>query len=115
MVQGRLQSVTIAANDPERVADFYAAVFGMRVLERRPAQGDDPGAVYMTDGHTCFGILQAGVHVETFRPEGLHDIGFLVDDMEEVEARAAEWGALRPLQRRDSAYAERRFGQASLA
>ncbi len=104
MTKARIQQIRTAAYDPAKLADFYCDVFGMKVVLQRPDDG-----VFLTDGHVNLAILKAGVKGERFRPEGLQGIGFLVDDLEEIEALAPKYGAIAgPVrrQRSDEEYAE---------
>lgn len=104
MPKARIQQIRTAAYDPETLADFYCKVFGMKVVLKRPDEG-----TFLTDGHVNFAILKAGVKGERFRPEGLQGIGFLVDDLEEIETLAPKYGAIAgPIrqQRSEEEYAE---------
>lgn len=110
MPRARIQQIRIAAHDVERLADFYRQVFDMKVVLKRPtdAEGRLPEMV-LTDGYVSLGILKAGVAGERYRPEGLQGIGFLVEDLEEVEAMAPKYHPMvGPVRRRGSAddYAE---------
>jgi catechol 2,3-dioxygenase-like lactoylglutathione lyase family enzyme len=70
---------------------------------------DSGEAIHLTDGHVDLAILQGGVKGERFRPEGLQGFGFLVEDLEEVEALAPQYGAIvGPVRRKGSVteYAE---------
>ena len=104
MPSARIQQIRTAAYDPERLAEFYNKVFDMKVVRKRADAG-----MFLTDGHVSLTILKAGVKGERLRPEGLQGIGFLVDDLEEVEALAPKYGAITgPVrrQRSDEEYAE---------
>ncbi len=115
MVKARLQHITIAAYDQEKVADFYCKVFGMKVVWRRPPDTDGrPRGIFLTDGHINFGIHKAGMFRGTFRPEGFNHIGFLVDDMEEVEALAEEYGAMQLNGQKERAYSEDKYSERGL-
>jgi len=89
MPQARIQQIRTAAREPERLADFYRAVFGMQTAG---ALAD--GGVALTDGYVKLTILKAGVKGERLRPEGLQGIGFLVADLEEIEELAPKFGAM---------------------
>jgi catechol 2,3-dioxygenase-like lactoylglutathione lyase family enzyme len=94
---GKLRHLGIASSDPYKTADFYAKAFGMRKIgEINP---NHPGAsgVYLTDGVMNIAIVKfktdeyAG---EDFGKdfEGLHHIGFHVDNHEETAKLIEEAG-----------------------
>src|SRR5438093_5340055 len=115
MAKGRIQSITVAAYEQEKLADFYCDVFGMRIVRSSSADGDGTSrGILLTDGHTTFGIHKAGMIRGKFRPEGLHDFGFLVDDPEGVGELAAENGALWKMKLKDREAAENKHAQANL-
>src|SRR5205823_7586475 len=74
----------------------------MQVVLQRPADRDGrPQGICLTDGFVNLDILRAGMHGERYRPEGLQGIGFLVEDLEEVEALAPRYGAMAGPARRN--------------
>lgn len=72
----RIRHLAIKSTDPERLAKFYEAAFGMKVIHRSPN-----GGAYMTDGYLTLALLKQ-------RPNdtapGLNHFGFQVDDAEEI-------------------------------
>jgi glyoxylase I family protein len=92
----KIKHIAVATQDPEKTAQFYKEVFGMREI----AKINSPGAIgfHLTDGDINFAILKfkndqtAGVpQGKTYT--GLHHIGFEVDNIEEVDKKLATAGA----------------------
>jgi catechol 2,3-dioxygenase-like lactoylglutathione lyase family enzyme len=89
----RLRHVGIRTDDVTRTANFYAAVFGLNLLEENPA---DPSAV-LADGVVNLTIVPivdapsvAGPSVEGSEP--IH-LGFIVPDLLATFRKCREWGA----------------------
>ncbi len=87
----RLRHIAIATKDPEKTAAFYRKVFGLKFVKKVP---DSPrgGGVFLSDGHINFAFLnypsdEAADMVGGASYEGLHHMGFQVDDLEEANAR----------------------------
>ncbi len=87
----RLRHIAIATKDPEKTAAFYQRVFGLEFVKQVP---DSPrgGGVFLSDGHINFAFLnypsdEAADMVGGASYEGLHHMGFQVDDLEEAKAR----------------------------
>jgi catechol 2,3-dioxygenase-like lactoylglutathione lyase family enzyme len=92
----KIKHIAVATQDPEKTAQFYKEVFGMREI----AKINSPGATgfHLTDGDINFAVLKfkndqtAGVpQGKTYT--GLHHIGFEVDSIEDVEEKLAAAGA----------------------
>ena len=95
----RLRHIAIATKDPAKTAAFYQKVFGLKFVKQVP---DSPrgGGVFLSDGHINFAFLnypsdEAADMVGGASYEGLHHMGFQVDDIEEAKAR------LKPRRRRN--------------
>jgi catechol 2,3-dioxygenase-like lactoylglutathione lyase family enzyme len=101
MPRAKIQQIRTAAYDPQRLADFYCSVFDMQVVLKDPEE-----SIHLTDGHVDLTILKGGVKGERYRPEGLQGYGFLVEDLEETEALAPQYGALVGVTRRKGAESE---------
>ncbi len=93
----RLRHIAIATKDPDKTAAFYQKVFGLKFVKRVP---DSPrgGGVFLSDGHINFAFLnypsdEAADMVGGAGYEGLHHMGFHVEDLEEANARLAGTGA----------------------
>ena len=96
----KLRHIALSVKDPEKVADFYCDAFDMK----RVGQTDSPLAkgCYVSDGVITVALLAyktdewAGyVEGEDERGkdwEGIHHIGFWVDDLEETEAKIEKAG-----------------------
>lgn len=94
----KIRHIAIAVDDPEGTARFYETVFGLR----RVGQLESPevDGVYLTDGDLNMAVLKfkAGpVWEEMQRGEaprqGLHHIGFLVEDLAATRQKLKEHGA----------------------
>jgi len=89
----QLRHIAIATKDPETTAAFYQRVFGLQFVKRVP---DSPrgGGVFLSDGHINFAFLnypsdEAADMVGGAAYEGLHHMGFQVEDLKEANARLA--------------------------
>jgi catechol 2,3-dioxygenase-like lactoylglutathione lyase family enzyme len=89
----KLRHIAIASQDPDRSARFFVDVFGMEIrgkIDSRNATG-----YYLSDGTINVAILKfknapaAGCALEF---EGLHHIGFEVDDLDATVARCRASG-----------------------
>ncbi len=87
----QIKHIAIATNDPEKTAQFYSEVFGMRQV----AQLDSVNTkgYMLSDGNINMAILDfqndavAGERGKDW--EGIHHIGFEVESLEDIEARLA--------------------------
>ena len=92
----KIKHIAIATQDPEKTAQFYKEVFGLREI----AKINSPGATgfHLTDGDINFAVLKfkndqtAGVP-QGKEYSGLHHIGFEVDSIEAVDKKLAGAGA----------------------
>jgi catechol 2,3-dioxygenase-like lactoylglutathione lyase family enzyme len=82
----KIKHIAVATQDPEKTAQFYKDVFGMREIARI----NSPGATgfHLTDGDINFAVLK-------FKNDqtGLHHIGFEVDSIEEADKKLTIAGA----------------------
>ena len=93
----RLRHIAIATKDPEKTAAFYQKVFGLKFIKRVPTSPRG-GGVFLTDGHINFAFLdfpsdEAAYMEGGVNFEGLHHLGFQVDNLEETKARIASTDA----------------------
>ena len=92
----QIKHIAIATQDPDKTAKFYIDVFGMREI----AKLDSPNAkgYYLSDGNINLAILDfqndqvAGAEYGQ-NYNGIHHIGFEVENLEEVEKKLAEAGS----------------------
>lgn len=85
---GKIKHIAIATQDPDKTAQFYVNVFGLREI----AKINSPGATgfHLTDGEINLAILKfkndqtAGV-AEGKNYRGLHHIGFEVESLEKAD------------------------------
>jgi catechol 2,3-dioxygenase-like lactoylglutathione lyase family enzyme len=105
MSQPKIRHLAIMTLDPERLARFYADVFGMsRLTGGKRVAGSK--AVYMTDGYITLALLE---NKADGKPSGLNHFGFEVNDQNEIASRMAKAGVKPPAQRpADRPYAETR-------
>jgi catechol 2,3-dioxygenase-like lactoylglutathione lyase family enzyme len=94
----KLRHIAIATKDPEATAEFYKQVFEMKEVGRTDTEL--ACGVYLSDGT----LNEPKMNFKTDQLargmdyEGLHHLGFVVEDLEEFNRRLAEVGAecLRP-------------------
>ena len=93
----RIRHIDLHTPDPAKTAGFYKEVFGLQELHRTPRDsgeedGWDSSTVVLSDGYIVFAILKYG---SEYAPnmgegpstvEGVHHIGFYVDDIDETVA-----------------------------
>lgn len=97
----KIRHLAIKAEDPERLARFYAEVFGMEILSR----DDDRDVVYLTDGDLCLALLPTRGKVKP----GLVHFGFHIEDFDETSAKLEKAGVGKPQARPNNPpYAETR-------
>ena len=84
----KIRHIALTTKDPSEVAEFYMKAFDMQEIYRRPN-----GAVYLSDGYINLTILNCktedAADVGPLGPnfEGIHHIGFEVDDLESASAK----------------------------
>ena len=90
----KIKHIAMTAQDPHKVAAFYMELFGMEEVGR---SGDSH--VYLSDGEmnltirSCKADGDADVGEGGAGFEGIHHIGFVVDDVEEYSEKALKIGA----------------------
>ena len=85
----RLRHVAMCVEDMEGTAKFYEQSFGMkRVRETKTAIGLSDGVVSLVIIHP------SNVNMKGDDRRGLHHLGFLIDDMEQVSAKVEGNGAV---------------------
>ncbi len=83
----RIKHIALSTDDPAKTAEFYKNVFGLTELRRRPTDTGAEG-VWLSDGYIYFAILKHGTDQAPVLDEratsvnGVHHIGFYVDDLE---------------------------------
>jgi lactoylglutathione lyase len=84
----KIRHIALTTRDPSKAAAFYKAAFDMKEVRRSPN-----GAVFLTDGYINMAILNyktekdadVGAHGPNF--DGIHHIGFEVDDLDSATER----------------------------
>ena len=86
----KLKHIAIASQDPEKTAEFYRTVFGLKQVGK--VDGENAEGVYLSDGNINIAVLK--FKNETFAGNefgteysGLHHIGFQVDDLSYTDSR----------------------------
>ncbi len=88
----QIKHIAIATNDAEKTAKFYAEVFGLREVAK--LESANANGYMLSDGNVNMAILDfqndtvAGERGKDW--EGIHHIGFEVEDLEEIEKRLLE-------------------------
>ena len=92
----KIKHIAIATQDPEKTAQFYKEVFGLKEI----AKINSPGATgfHLTDGDINFAVLKFKNDQTAGVPQGksysgLHHIGFEVHSIEAVDKKLADAGA----------------------
>ena len=81
----RIKHIALTTQNPEKVAAFYKAAFGLEEIRRSPS-----GAVFLTDGYINLAILNwktdedADVGANGANYSGIHHIGFEVEDLNDA-------------------------------
>ena len=88
----RIKHIALHTPDTAKTADFYKEVFGLEEIGRTPKDSGE-NAIWLTDGYIFFAILKFGNEHEAphlgegpTTVEGVHHIGFYVDDLDESVA-----------------------------
>ena len=90
----KIKHIAMTAKDPQKVAAFYMELFGMEEVGRSGSSH-----VYLSDGEmnltirSCKAEGDADVGEQGPGFEGIHHIGFVVDDIEEYSKKALKAGA----------------------
>ena len=91
----RIRHIALHTQDPAKTARFYKEVFGLHELSRTPKDSGgetmwNSPTVVLSDGYIVFAILKYGSEEAPSlgegpsTVEGVHHIGFHVDDVEET-------------------------------
>jgi catechol 2,3-dioxygenase-like lactoylglutathione lyase family enzyme len=96
----KIRHLAIKTKNPARLAEFYAEVFDMKVINQEKS-----GAIYMSDGYLTLAILRNRGEAT---PSGINHFGFQVDDLADIEQRLSKFE--EPMTARPSTrpYAEHR-------
>ena len=88
----RIKHIALHTPDTAKTADFYKEVFGLEEIGRNPKDSGE-NAIWLSDGYIFFAILKYGNEYEApnlgegpSTVEGIHHIGFYVDDLDESVA-----------------------------
>ena len=85
----KIKHIALTTKDPSKVAEFYKEAFEMVEVRR-----SENGAVFLSDGYINLAILNyktaatdADVGPNGDNYDGIHHIGFQVDDLESASAK----------------------------
>ena len=98
----KIRHIALTTSDPDAVAAFYKEAFDMEEVRR-----SENGAVFLSDGYINLAILNhktnddADVGPNGPNYDGIHHIGFQVDDLESASAKLEKVNGKR-LQSRDA-------------
>ena len=84
----KLRHVAMVVEDMEKTAQFYEQSFGMRRVRQSET------SIGLTDGYMSLVIIHpSNVNMKGETRRGLHHLGFLIDDMEQVTSSVEANGA----------------------
>ncbi|MBR8742760.1 VOC family protein [Nocardiopsis sp. MG754419] len=89
---GRLRAVTIDCPDPSSLADFYAGLLGLPVIERGSAWAKIGERGGLRIDFQRVDPYRSPAWPDPERPQQLH-FEIVVEDIEAAEARVLRWGA----------------------
>ncbi len=98
----KIRHIALTTSDPDAVAAFYKEAFDLEEVRR-----SENGAVFLSDGYINLAILNhktnedADVGPNGPKYDGIHHIGFQVDDLESASAKLEKVNGKR-LQSRDA-------------
>ena len=98
----KIRHIALTTENPSEVAEFYKQAFDMQEIRRSEA-----GAVFLSDGYINLGILNwktekdADVGPNGPNYNGIHHIGFQVDDLDEASDKLEQVDGQRLNQRHD--------------
>ena len=78
----RIRHIAVMTADVPKLAGFYKNVFGLKEVSRGKR------SIYLSDGYINMAILPAGDG-----QEGIHHLGFEVEDLKKMAESAVEAGA----------------------
>ena len=92
----KIRHIALTSDNPSKLADFYKEVFGMTEVRR-----SENGQVFLTDGYINMALLNYKTpNDEDPGPnggyyDGIHHIGFQVDDIEAAAEKVDQAGGHR--------------------
>ena len=85
----KLRHVAMVVEEMEKTAEFYEQSFGMQRVRQTPT------AIGLSDGVVSLVIIHpSNVNMKGETRRGLHHLGFLIDDMEDMSATVEANGAV---------------------
>ena len=100
----KIRHIALTTENPSEVAEFYTRAFDMQEIRR-----SDAGAVFLSDGYINLAILNwktekdADVGPDGPNYNGIHHIGFQVDDLDNSAEKLEQADGTRLNQRHDDA------------
>ena len=101
----KIKHIAIFSEDPDRLAQFYVDVFGMRITHTMKGSEESGDAVFITDGYVDVALIRPN---EADFPRGINHFGFTLDaaDRSEILGRLKERGIEPRTPPRDRPYVE---------
>jgi catechol 2,3-dioxygenase-like lactoylglutathione lyase family enzyme len=90
----KIRHLAIKTKSPERLANFYEEVFGLKRI-----RSEKGGAIYMSDGYLTLALLRNRGEAA---PSGINHFGFHVDGIKDIEEKLKKFEEpleLRPANR----------------
>jgi catechol 2,3-dioxygenase-like lactoylglutathione lyase family enzyme len=78
-----VRHVGIGTDDPERLADFYKFIFGMKEVGKKEVKDTGTKGIYLSDGTINLGLVKNSPIANS----GLQVLGFQVSSVHEIEER----------------------------
>src|SRR3954470_14043852 len=75
----KIRHLAIKTKDPERLANFYEQVFGLKRI-----RSEKGGAIYMSDGYLTLALLRNRGEAP---PSGITHFGLHVEDVKRIEKK----------------------------
>ena len=88
MATSRIRYISVVANDPAQLAEWYAGLFGTTVLGQSAA-----GDISITDGSYNMTFFKRRTDDKELSQPGLHHIGLEVDSVAALERDLAAWSS----------------------
>ncbi|MER6399902.1 SgcJ/EcaC family oxidoreductase [Kitasatospora sp. NPDC001603] len=88
----RLRHLAIVVRDPEKLANFYTEILGMRLFHRDP-----DGSCFLSDDYFSLALIKHRLNGDT--PLGINHFGFHVADVAETSAALISAGSPQPAER----------------
>ena len=79
----RIKHIAFYAEDPQRMADFYVEVFGMKITRKGKDDAGNPVSVWVTDGYMDIALIKARGKMKP----GINHFGWTLEAAEKEEVK----------------------------